>query len=310
LNAWDTPDEAPDPTPAEGPDPYGSPDPEWLGVDWRENLRTAEVDGARVNYVEMGAPTAPPLVFLHGLSGAWQNWLENIPHFSRAYRVLAPDLPGFGASPMPPWRISIPAYADFIHRFLDQAGVEECPVVGSSMGGFIAAEAAIGSPGRFPKLALVSAAGVSSARLRSRPTEVAARMLAAAAPYAIKARARTFKRPGARELAFANVVRRPLDLRPELLWEVFEGGLGDRGFVDALASLAGYDFLDRLEEVETPTLIVWGREDRIVPSADAPEFGRRLRNSSTVIFGECGHLPMAERPVRFNRVLETFLSGE
>ncbi|MGH2951451.1 MAG: alpha/beta fold hydrolase, partial [Solirubrobacterales bacterium] len=68
------------------------------------------------------------------------------------------------------------------------------------------------------------------------------------------------------------------------------------------------DFLDRLEQVATPTLIVWGRDDRIVPSADAVEFGRRLRNSRTVIFDRCGHLPMAERPVRFNRVLETFLA--
>jgi pimeloyl-ACP methyl ester carboxylesterase len=175
------------------------------------------------------------------------------------------------------------------------------------MGGFIAAEATIRAPARFKRLALVSAAGVSSARMRSRPTEVVARMMAAAAPYAVKARAETFRRPGAREIAFRNVVEAPLDLRPELLWEVFEGGLGDDGFVDALASLAGYDFLDRLEEVAAPTLIVWGRTDRIVPSADAVEFGRRLRNSRTVIFDHTGHLPMAERPVRFNRVLETFL---
>ncbi len=256
----------------------------------------------------MGPAGAPALVLLHGLSGAWQNWLENIPHFAHKFRVLAPDLPGFGASSMPPWPISIPAYAEFLYRYLDEVGVDDCAIVGSSMGGFIAAEAAIGAPQRFSKLTLVSAAGVSSARLRSRPTEVAARMVAAAAPYVVKARARTFTRPGARELAFRNVVERPLDLRPELLWEVFEGGVGDRGFVDALASLAGYDFLDRLEQVDTPTLIVWGREDRIVSSADAPEFGSRLPNSSTVIFGDCGHLPMAERPVRFNRVLETFLA--
>jgi pimeloyl-ACP methyl ester carboxylesterase len=156
----------------------------------------------------------------------------------------------------------------------------------------------------------VSSAGISSARLRDRPTEVAARLAAVAAPYAVRARARTFRRPGAREIAFRTVVERPLELRPELLWEVLQGGLGDDGFVDALTSLAGYDFLDRLEQLDAPTLIVWGREDRIVPSADAAEFGRRLRNSSTVIFGGCGHLPMAERPVRFNRVLETFLAAD
>ena len=75
-------------------------------------------------------------------------------------------------------------------------------------------------------------------------------------------------------------------------------------FVEALGSLAGYDFLDRLDEVEVPTLIVWGRNDNVVPPADALEYGRRLRNSRTVIFDDTGHVPMAERPVRFNRLLE------
>ena len=80
------------------------------------------------------------------------------------------------------------------------------------------------------------------------------------------------------------------------------------GFVDALGSLAGYDFLDRLAEVEVPTLIVWGRNDNVVPPGDALQYGRLLRNSRTLIFDDTGHVPMAERPVRFNRELATFLA--
>ena len=176
------------------------------------------------------------------------------------------------------------------------------------MGGFVAAEAVITEPDRFEKLVLVSAAGVSSRRLRREPTEVAARMLAAGAPYAFNLQERSFRRPRARAIAFRNIVRHPARLRPELLWEFFAGGMRGEGFVDALGSLAGYDFLDRLDEVEVPTLIVWGRNDNVVPPRDALEFGRRLRNSRTVIFDDCGHVPMAERPVRFNRLLETFLA--
>jgi pimeloyl-ACP methyl ester carboxylesterase len=78
----------------------------------------------------------------------------------------------------------------------------------------------------------------------------------------------------------------------------------------AVRGLIGYDILDRLEDVEVPTLIVWGRNDHVVPPNDAVGYGRRLRNSRTVIFDKTGHLPMAERPVRFNRVLETFLAEE
>ncbi len=69
----------PQPSPVDGPDPYGNPDPEWLGIDWSQYQRWIELDGARVNYVEIGE--GPPIVFVHGLGGCWQNWLENLPPF-------------------------------------------------------------------------------------------------------------------------------------------------------------------------------------------------------------------------------------
>src|SRR4051812_36608046 len=78
---------------------------EWLDVDWSEHLRWVEVGGRPVNVCELGQ--GPPLVLVHGHSGTWQNWLENIPHFARSHRVVAPDLPGFGYSPMPAEEISI-----------------------------------------------------------------------------------------------------------------------------------------------------------------------------------------------------------
>jgi pimeloyl-ACP methyl ester carboxylesterase len=105
----------PDPTPAEGPDPYGNPDPEWMRLDWRDHLRRVAVapqlDGERpteVNYVDLpplDPKSATTVLFIHGLSGSWQNWLENLPHFARTHRVVALDLPGFGHSPLPPWPI-------------------------------------------------------------------------------------------------------------------------------------------------------------------------------------------------------------
>lgn len=302
----------PDPTAADGPDPYGNPDPEWLRVDWHKHLATADVDGTAVNYAEMGPPRSDQepraIVFVHGLSGCWQNWLEQLPHFAANYRVIAPDLPGFGCSPMPDWDISIPRYGELLRSFCDALGVRDAVLVGNSMGGFISAEAVITQPDRFEKLVLVSAAGVSSARLRRAPTAAVARMLAAAAPFAFNVQTRAFRRRRARAVAFANIFRHPSQLRPELLWEFFQGGMRSDGFVEALGELAGYDFLDRLDDVEVPTLIVWGRDDRIVPPRDAAEYKRRLRNSEVVVFDACGHVPMAEHPTRFNRLLEDFVS--
>jgi len=299
----------PDATPAEGPDPYGSPDPEWLRIDWREHLRTAHVGGATVNYVEMGGGPGRDLVLVHGLSGSWQNWLENIPHLARDHRVVALDLPGFGDSPMPPWEISIEAYGRLLHDFCDTLALNDCIVVGNSMGGFVSAEAAIAQPGRFEKLVLVSAAGVSHARMRREPAEMAGRVAVAASPLVLRLQERGLLRPRIRDWAFRMIFHRPDLIRMELIWEFFNHGAGKPGFLPAMVGLMGYDILDRLEEVEVPTLIVWGRDDRIVPVTDADGYGRRLTNSRTVIFDHCGHVPMAERPVRFNRVLEAFLAA-
>ncbi|MEK6326090.1 MAG: alpha/beta hydrolase [Actinomycetota bacterium] len=298
----------PDPTPPEGPDPYGNQNPEWLEIDWRPHLCWVDVEGARVNYVELGSGPGIPIVFVHGLSGSWQNWLENIPHFAREHRVLALDLPGFGHSPMPEWEISIEAYGRLLHTFCDALGVRDCAVVGNSMGGFISAEAAAAEPDRFEKLVLVSATGISHVRMRRQPAETAARMATAAAPLLLQLQERGMRRPRVRWATFKGLVQHPESLRRELLLEQFQNGAGRPGFLPAVQGLVGYDILDQLTEVEVPTLIVWGRNDRVVPPQDAAGFAERLRNSQTVIFDDTGHLPQLERPVRFNRLLEAFLA--
>ena len=85
-----------------GPDPdyADGDDAAWTDLDWPSMTRSVEVSGRRVNLVDTGGD-GPALLFVHGLGGLWQNWLLNIPAFMDRYRVLAPDLPGFGASEMP-----------------------------------------------------------------------------------------------------------------------------------------------------------------------------------------------------------------
>ena len=140
------------------PDDYGNPDPDWLKLDWRPHLHRVELPGGEVNYAEIGE--GDPIVFVHGISGSWQNWLENLPHFGRNHRAIALDLPGFGASPMPSWPIDMPAYGRLLHDFCEKLGVGSgATLVGNSMGGLVAAEAVLSAPGRFDRLVLVSAAG-------------------------------------------------------------------------------------------------------------------------------------------------------
>ncbi|HLH14182.1 MAG TPA: alpha/beta fold hydrolase, partial [Solirubrobacteraceae bacterium] len=141
----------------------------WMDVDWRGHQRWLAIDGEVVNVIALGperaqgdgAP-AQPLVFVHGLSGSWPNWLEQLSVFAERHRVVALDLPGFGHSPMPVEEISISRYARLLDGLLGELGIDAAAVVGNSMGGFVAAELAIAFPQRVERLVLVSAAGIST----------------------------------------------------------------------------------------------------------------------------------------------------
>jgi pimeloyl-ACP methyl ester carboxylesterase len=225
--------------------------------------------------------------------------------------VIAVDLPGFGESPMPSWEISIPAYGRFLRDFLERLGIERCSLVGNSMGGFIATEVAITEPERVDELVLVSAAGITWARARQEPARMMARVGRAAAPMLLKLQTSGIKRAKLRRAAFQGVFFDPLCLRREALWENFVPAMQSPGYYDAMTNLFGYDITDRLPEIGVPTLIVWGRNDRVVPVPAALSYKKRIGdNAELVIFDRCGHVPQIERPVRFNRVVQDFLRRE
>jgi pimeloyl-ACP methyl ester carboxylesterase len=294
-----------DPRIAAGSD-YGTPDPEWPRVDWRRHLRRVELPGADVNYVEIGE--GKPLLFLHGISGCWQNWLENLPHFGRGHRAIALDFPGFGASPMPAWDIDMPAYGRLVHDFCEKLGVEGATVVGNSMGGFIAVEAVTATPGRFDRLVLVSAAGILNTwNPEARATATAWAWKEFGPHFADRGR-QIVSRPRAREVVFRPFVRYPRRLRAELLFEQISGGLERAaGFGDALQALIRHDIRERLGAIELPTMIVWGQSDRVIPMAAALSYHRRIPHSRLEVFERTGHVPQLERPARFNALLDDFL---
>jgi pimeloyl-ACP methyl ester carboxylesterase len=289
-------------------DCYGTPGrAAWLDVDWPAHQRWLRIDDRDVNVVEIGS--GPPLLFVHGLSGCWQNWLENLPHFARTHRCVAVDLPGFGASEMPREPISIAGYARFLDQLCGLLRIDAAAVVGNSMGGFVAAELAISAPQRVERLALVSSAGITAESLNSDRVLAGARAVAGTADWAATRHEAFARRPALRRLALSLVVRYPHRLSAPLALELMKGS-GKPGFIPAMAAIMQHPISERLPQIACPTLIVWGANDRVIPRRDAKVFERLIPNSRKVIFSDTGHVAMLERPARFNALLEEFLAEE
>jgi pimeloyl-ACP methyl ester carboxylesterase len=286
---------------------YGVSDRAWTRIDWREHLRRVELPGASVNYVEIGE--GEPLLFVHGVSGCWQNWLENLPHFAAAgRRCVALDLPGFGSSPMPEWPITMAAYGQLVRDVCERLDLGGAALVGNSMGGLLAVELALAAPEAFERLVLVSAAGIINTW---RPEE---RAVATAwawrhfSPHFGRQGRQIVARPRLRRAVFQSFVRFPNRLDDDLLTEQIVNALREAdAFEPALADLIRTDFRERLATIEMPTLIVWGLSDRVVPVAAAISYHRRIPHSRLEIFERTGHVPQLERPLRFNALLDEFL---
>jgi pimeloyl-ACP methyl ester carboxylesterase len=288
---------------------YGTTaEPDWRGVDWLAHLHRVEVDGTQVNYVDIGEGELEPIVFVHGLGGQWQNWLENIPRAAQERRVIALDLPGFGLSPMPPEGLTIPGYGRHVDALCEKLGLGRVDMIGNSMGGFVAAEVAIQFPQRIDQLVLVSAAGIASADVAKAPILTIGRVMSAVAAHSLAGDRFLASRPKSRHRVLALVARHPSRLKADLAYEGFLKGAGKPGFQPALRACLNYDFRDRLPEIRRPTLIVWGENDSIIPVRDAHEFERLIPDSRKLVMKETGHVPMAERPNTFNDLMLKFLA--
>jgi pimeloyl-ACP methyl ester carboxylesterase len=290
-------------------DDYGVSDtPDWRGVDWAAHLHTIDIGGVPVNYADVGEQgDARPIVFVHGLSGQWQNWLENMPRFAQDRRVVALDLPGHGLTPMPEEKITIGYYGRVVEELCRQLDLAPAVLVGNSMGGYVSAEVAIKFPEVVERMLLLSAAGISQRLLAREPVLRAAQMLGVVTRSSTRQRRAYAARPALRHWMLNMVVRHPTRLQPDIAFEGLLKGMNKPGFYDALVACLDYDFVDRLPEIGCPTLVVWGRDDAIIPVKDADTFVELVPGSSKLIIEDTGHVPMVERPVTFNDHLEQFL---
>jgi pimeloyl-ACP methyl ester carboxylesterase len=273
-------------------------------------VRTESLHGRSVTYTVAGK--GPVLLLIHGLAGNFQNWQEAIEPLSRSHTVIAPDLPGHGASAPGGGDYSVGALAAGLRDLLVALGHERVTLVGHSLGGGVAMQFAYQFPEMTERLVLVSSGGLGP--------EVSLVLRAAALPGADLFIAATAG-PGQ---ALGSLVGRGLNaigLRPNAdLAEVLRGytTLTDperrAAFLSTVRAVIGaggqrVDARDRLYLAETiPVMIVWGARDRIIPVQHGADAHRHIPGSRYEVFDHVGHMPQLEAPLRFVTVLEDFLA--
>jgi pimeloyl-ACP methyl ester carboxylesterase len=272
--------------------------------------RTVTLHGRPVTYAQAGS--GPVLLLIHGMGGTFENWQAVIEPLARAHTVIAPDLPGHGASAPGAGDYSIGALAAGLRDLLVALGHERATLVGHSLGGGIAMQFAYQFPEMTERLVLVSSGGLGP--------EVSPVLRAAALPGANLFIAATAG-PGR---AVGSAIGRGLaavGLRPNAdVAEVLRGygSLADpdrrAAFLATLRSVihtggqrvhAG----DRLYLAEgMPVLIIWGERDPIIPRHHGESAHEAIPGSRLEVFEGVGHLPQLEAPGRFIAVLERFVA--
>lgn len=256
----------------------------------------ANVFGAKIRYLEAGEAAKPTVILLHGFGGNAENWQFNIAALAQKYHVVAPDQIGFGKSDKPFLKYRVAAYADFLDKFMSEIKVEKATLVGNSLGGWTAALTAIKYPNRVEKIVLADAAGLA-------PKEIDFERI-----YQLNNSTRDEIRANLK-LIFAG----PALANNEALVDQFmtrrvaaNDGYTINSLIESIKRRE--DFLDaRLSEIKKPTLIIWGRQDGLIPLADGEKFNKGIANSSLVVFDNCGHVPQVEKALDFNKTVLEFL---
>jgi len=273
-------------------------------------IKTESLHGREAIYTEAGK--GPALLLVHGLGGNFENWQEVIGPLARNHTVIAPDLPGHGASAGGGGDYSVGALAASLRDLLVAIGHERVTLVGHSLGGGVSMQFAYQFPEMVERLVLVSSGGLGP--------EVSLVLRAAALPGADRFIAATAG-PGQWVGGLVGRGLGAIGLRPNAdLAEVLRGygTLEDpvrrAAFVATVRAVIGtggqrVDAKDRLYLAENvPVLIVWGAQDRIIPASHAADAHRHIPGSRLEVFDGVGHLPQLEAPLRFVTVLEEFIA--
>jgi len=269
------------------------------------------VDAIRIRYIRKGRPGAQALVLLHDIGASLDMWTPNIDYFAKDFDVIALDFPGFGFSDKPAVRYSIHFQVLKLKRFLDQLSLDNIFLVGHSMGGAIAIHFAHLFASRVKKIVLVCSAGLgkkinASYRLLAMPMSgMYSGLLSFTNPEIILKK------------CLFNQSFIPSDWYA-LYDHIFSQPGSIYAFLSQLKSFVTVfgqerSFListqEKLSQLIMPTLIVWGKNDTIIPVSHAEFAQNNIHQCECLFLDCCGHIPQLEASTMFNARLEATVWG-
>ena len=273
---------------------------------WRDGLHeeTVQVGNTRWVYVAGGKKDGPPLVLLHGYGGSYANWLLAARYLTGNFRVIIPDLPGWGASTrLPNADYGYAAQVDRLHGFVEGLHLGKMALAGHSMGGAIAGLYAAKYPKNIAALVLIDSAGV-----RFKKNAFVGELQAGKSPFDIDDRAR-FQHLEA--MLFAD----PPTVPPRIQDVFIERSQQNRGFRDKVmreitAPDTRYALEPELADITAPTLAIWCMQDAIIDPSALDAIRKGLTHSSDIGVTQlqgCGHMSIMEKPREVARAITQFV---
>ena len=241
---------------------------------------TCNLAGVAMHYYCAGR-RGTPIVLIHGLGSSAETWAALIPLLSKEYLVYAPDMPGFGKTPLAPEGTNINTHVLYLKRFLDALGYSRVTLVGNSLGGWIVTRFAVEHPERVERLYLLNSAGLRRENLHS--------------PYAEDRTAA--KRSLEHMLGFSLPI-------PKFVLDAIVRNSQTPAYA---GFIRGYDPCEELDsvlaDIQVPTTIIWGERDNLLPLICAHDLHSGVPNSELVLLPRVGHMPQLQNPVKVAHII-------
>lgn len=259
------------------------------------DFKFTKVNNLHVRFLDSNKRSTP-LLLLHGLGGSIESWTNNIGFLSTKFRIIALDLPGFGLSDKPKISYSINFYVGFLEKFIKKIKLSHFFIMGSSLGGHIAVEFAIRNRRNVDKLVLISPAGSLPKTFKgTKELQKYLQIVNAKSSKDVDRILRSIDNSMVSS-SYADAIYKRLSLPG-----------AKQGFISALkGSARAPRYNNKLSRINTDMLLIWGREDRMIPLRFIRPFMEHGK-SRIIILEKCGHRPHVENPKLFNKIVKDFL---